>query len=275
MLNGDNNLCFIISPIGEPDSPTRKRANQILKHIFKPAAEECGYKAIRADEISEPGDISTQVINHILEDPIVIADLTERNPNVFYELAIRHVIRKPFIQIIEEGESIPFDVFGLRTIKVDHHDMDSVNDAKKDIIAQINSIKQEGYEVTSPVSSALDLSSLRRSDNPDRRELAELIVAISSLKADMKQDLISVVSELRSEMRNYRIYYVKDDDVRQTFFGRSKFDKNNPSYFSYISSGASFPDIDEAIRHASMHKETLVQEKEKSMPKKPPEIILG
>lgn len=43
----------------EPDSPTRKRANQILKHIFKPAAQECGYEAKRVDEISEPGRFRT------------------------------------------------------------------------------------------------------------------------------------------------------------------------------------------------------------------------
>lgn len=198
MQDDNNKLCFIISPIGEPDSPTRKRANQILKHIFKPAAEECGYEAKRADEISEPGDISTQVINHILEDPIVIADLTERNPNVFYELAIRHAIQKPFIQIIEEGESIPFDVFGLRTIKVNHRDMDSVSGAKKDIIAQINSIKQDGYDVTSPVSSALDWSSLRRSENPDRRELAELIVAINELRSEVGSIRTAVLEALTS-----------------------------------------------------------------------------
>lgn len=191
-MQDDNNICFIISPIGEPNSDTRKRSDQILRFILKPAAEECGYDAKRADEISEPGDISIQVINHILDDPIVIADLTGHNPNVFYELAIRHVIRKPFIQIIEDGDSIPFDVFGMRTVKVNHHDLESVERAKNDIIAQINSIKQDGYDVTSPFSSALNWDSLRRSEDPNRRELADLIIAINDLKSEMrslKEDL--------------------------------------------------------------------------------------
>lgn len=189
----DNNICFIISPIGESDSDIRKRSDQILKFILKPAAEECGYEAKRADEISEPGDISNQIINHILEDPIVIADLTGHNPNVFYELAIRHVIRRPFVQIIEEGDSIPFDVFGMRTIKVNHHDLESVDRAKKDLVAQINSIRKEGYEVTSPFSSALNWDSLRRSEDPNKRELSDLIAAINELKSEVrsiKEDLI-------------------------------------------------------------------------------------
>ena len=49
--------CFVIAPIGDPDTDVRKRSDQILKHVFKPAAEACGYKATRADEISEPGII--------------------------------------------------------------------------------------------------------------------------------------------------------------------------------------------------------------------------
>ena len=106
----ERKTCFVIAPIGEPDSETRKRSDQILKHVITPAAKECGYSPIRADKISEPGIITTQVIQHIVEDPLVIADLTGQNPNVFYELAIRHAIRKPLVQIIKDGEQIPFDV---------------------------------------------------------------------------------------------------------------------------------------------------------------------
>lgn len=89
--------CFVIAPIGEPDSETRKRSDQILKHVISPAVQECGYSATRADQISEPGMITSQVIQHITDDHLVVADLTERNPNVFYELAIRHGIRKPLV----------------------------------------------------------------------------------------------------------------------------------------------------------------------------------
>jgi hypothetical protein len=61
--------------------------------IVAPAAEACGYDTIRADQIAKPGIITSQVIQHLLDDPLVVADLTGWNPNVFYELAIRHAIR--------------------------------------------------------------------------------------------------------------------------------------------------------------------------------------
>jgi hypothetical protein len=127
-------ICFVIAPIGEPDSETRKRSDQVLKHVISPAAAECGYKALRADQISEPGMITSQVIQHVVEDPLVIADLTDRNPDVFYELAIRHAIRKPLVQMIKKGEQIPFDVAGTRTIPLDHKDLASVDDAKREVI---------------------------------------------------------------------------------------------------------------------------------------------
>lgn len=179
-------ICFVIAPIGEDGSETRKRSDQILKHVIKPAAASCGYDAIRADEISEPGLITSQVIQHIVDAPLVIADLTDRNPNVFYELAIRHAIKKPLVQIIKKGEAIPFDVAGMRTIPVDHHDLDSVEEARNEIEAQIKAVEQKPpEEIETPISVSLELQQLRQSENPEQRSLA---------------DLLSVVSELRSEI---------------------------------------------------------------------------
>jgi hypothetical protein len=176
-------ICFVIAPIGDPDSETRKRSDQILKHIITPAVNECYYEPIRADKISEPGLITSQVIQHIMDDPLVIADLTERNPNVFYELAIRHAIRKPLVQIIKKGETIPFDVAGTRTIPVDHRDLDSVEEAKREIVRQIKSVEKNPSLVDSPISVSLDLQILRQSDNPEQRSLADILSAISELRS--------------------------------------------------------------------------------------------
>ncbi len=109
----ENNICFVIAPIGETGSEIRMRSDQVLNHIIRPAAKEFGYEVMRADQLSEPGVITSQVVKHILDDAIVVADLTSRNPNVFYELAIRHAIRKPYVQVIQRGEEKPFDVAGV------------------------------------------------------------------------------------------------------------------------------------------------------------------
>jgi hypothetical protein len=199
-------ICFVISPIGEEKSEIRTRSDQILKHVIEPPTSECGYKAIRADKIDKPGIITSQVIQHIVEDPLVIADLTGQNPNVFYELAIRHAIRKPFIQIIKKGERIPFDVAGTRTIYVDHHDLDSVGEAKDEIINQIKSLEEDPNKIETPISVSLDLQILRQSDDPEHRSLADIMSVLTELPSRIEGRISERMEltnrELSERMRN-------------------------------------------------------------------------
>ncbi len=179
----EKKICFVISPIGETDTETRKRSDKVLKHIITPSVEQLGYEAIRADKISEPGIITTQVIQHIVDSPLVIADLTERNPNVFYELALRHAIRKPLIQMIRKGETIPFDVAATRIIQFDIQDLDSVEQAKIEILSQIKSTETGKTDIDNPISVSLDLKMLKESGNPEQRSLADVVEAIGELRA--------------------------------------------------------------------------------------------
>lgn len=202
-------LCFVISPIGDPDSETRKRSDQVLRHVVRPAATSCGYKAVRADEIDKPGMITSQVIQHVVNDALVVADLTERNPNVFYELAIRHALRKPLVQIIRKGEAIPFDVAGTRTIYVDHKDLDSVEAAKNEIIEQIKALEKDSSDIETPISVSLDLQLLRQSEKPEERSLADLVAAVVELRASLSnvelrvgtKDKEGLLGEIQTELR--------------------------------------------------------------------------
>ena len=127
--------------------------------------------------------ITSQVIQRIVDDDLVVADLTDRNPNVFYELAIRHAIRKPLVQLIKKGEQIPFDVAGTRTVHVDHHDLDNVEESKKEIISQIHSLEKDISQLETPISVSLDLQMLRQSENPEQRSLADVLSAISEIRS--------------------------------------------------------------------------------------------
>jgi len=201
--------CFVIAPIGDPDSETRKRSDQVLNYIVRPAVEDCGYKAIRADEIDKPGIITSQVIQHVVNDELVVADLTERNPNVFYELAVRHALRKPLVQLIRKGESIPFDVAGTRTIHFDHRDLDSVDKAKSEIIEQVHSLEADASEIETPISVSLDLQLLRQSERPEDRSLADLVGFMSDLRTGLgrlearigTQEEEGMLDEIQSTLR--------------------------------------------------------------------------
>ena len=179
----NSKVCFVIAPIGESDSDTRRWSDQVLRHIIRPSVTACGYEAVRADDIDRPGIITSQVIQRVVEEPLVIADLTERNPNVFYELAIRHAVGKPFIQIIKEGENIPFDVAATRTILVNINDLDKVQEAKNQLQQYIKSLEEDPSDLETPISVSLDLQHLRRSENPEQRSLADVLSALSAIRS--------------------------------------------------------------------------------------------
>lgn len=204
MAETDNKTCFVIAPIGSPSSETRKRSDQVLRHIIRPAVNPFNYNAIRADEIDEPGIITSQVIQYVIESPLVIADLTEHNPNVFYELAIRHAITKPLVQIIREGDAIPFDVSAMRVVYVDLSNPDSVEEARSQVTEQIKALERDPSRIDTPISVSLDLQRLRRSNNPEERSLAGLIAGTENLSAKLDDVLGTLQSSYVRPRYHYR-----------------------------------------------------------------------
>lgn len=166
--------CFVIAPIGSSESDIRKRSDQIFEFLLQPILEELGYEAIRADMINHPGIITSQIIEHIVNDELVIADLTGSNANVLYELAVRHTVRKPFIQIMTSGEKLPFDIGQNRTIFFNYKELSSVEQFKNTLKAQIESIEKNPDEVSNPVSNFLSLQQIKESDNPASQITADV-----------------------------------------------------------------------------------------------------
>jgi len=93
----EDQACFVISPIGKPETPTRNRSEKVFEYVIEDALEDFDYKPIRADHIDEPGIITHDIIQYIVESPLVIADLTGRNANVFYHLMLPQLERYALI----------------------------------------------------------------------------------------------------------------------------------------------------------------------------------
>jgi hypothetical protein len=148
--------CFYITPIGSPESEQRKHSDLFLGSFVEPALTSFGLSVIRADGIDKPGIITKQVIEHIVKSRLVIADLSFHNPNVFYELAIRHMMRLPIVQIIRKADFIPFDVNQARTIVIDTTDIYSlvpkITSYQSEISSQVRRALENPETAETPIS---------------------------------------------------------------------------------------------------------------------------
>jgi len=193
--------CFIICPIGDDGSATRARSDKVLRHIVLPATKQCGYSEeaiIRADKMPRPGVITSQIIQYLVQAELVIADLTDHNPNVFYELAVRHAMKKPVVQLIQVGQRIPFDIAQMRTIIYDLGDPDNVVVSRDQLSEQIRAVEENPTDSDNPISSGIQLQNLLRIDNPLAKSHAEIITMLQDLRSVM----INVVTNKDREIRD-------------------------------------------------------------------------
>jgi tetratricopeptide (TPR) repeat protein len=106
---------FIAMPFGEKEGIN---FNRVYADYIKPALENAGFEVFRADEEKSAGSIHEDMFQELLLADLVVADLSIDNPNVWYELGVRHALRpRGVLQIQCLREYLPFDVYGQRTLR--------------------------------------------------------------------------------------------------------------------------------------------------------------
>lgn len=108
---------FVISPIGADGSQVRRQADLFLEYIVQVALPEPEYEVERADAHDSPYAVTAAMLSSILNADICVADITGRNPNVFYELALAHAMDKPVVIMDGDEDSSPFDIKDMRALK--------------------------------------------------------------------------------------------------------------------------------------------------------------
>ncbi len=155
----DKKTCFIICAIDKPDSEERNWADFVRNNIIEPVVTDCGYeKPMRSDD-PDTGLLMVEIIEQMFEADLVVADLTYYEPNVFFELGIRHCAQKPVIHLIKAGEEVPFDIEENKAIFLDR-DYEKVMSAKLEIKQRIEAIRKKPTQFHSQVQQYMQLKQL-------------------------------------------------------------------------------------------------------------------
>ena len=163
-------VCFIISAIGESGTPTRERADKVYKYLIAPVCEDLGYKPIRVDHVNAVDNINETIINYLKTAHMVVADMTEHNPNAFYELGFRQALELPLVPIIESGGKLPFDVITTRTTFYDT-DVSRIEESKVDLKSKMQSF--ENFKM--PISRLDKATTLESIDKKLNQKLDKIL----------------------------------------------------------------------------------------------------
>lgn len=129
----DPNLAFVLMPFKSP-------FDSYYDEIIRPAAKAAGLEVRKADEIYGTGPIIHDIWNQIWAASVVIADVTEKNPNVNYELGICHALGVPTVIITQDLADVPFDYQHRRCIKYDTKEVDWQRKLRKSISATLKKV---------------------------------------------------------------------------------------------------------------------------------------
>lgn len=202
-----NNI-FVAMPFGI--KPARRRRynidfDRIYDKAIKPTAEELNLNIIRADEEIDGGIIHTLMIERLICTDIVIVDITNENPNVYYELGIRHCARPhSTILIYDKNTRLPFDIQPLRAIPYELENgmikEEEATNLKNNLVERIKSVMDHNCKCDSLPFALIDDFPKTELDDTKLRIYQDLQIQRNKFKSQLK--LIQCVNSLDSIIKS-------------------------------------------------------------------------
>ena len=173
----DKKSVFLIMPFDEEFDP-------VYSDFIKPVLEKIGFNVVRADDIQSQRSILRDVLEKINSSDLIVADLTSANPNVFYELGLAHMLRKPVILVTQSIDEVPFDLRPYRLLEYSTHFV-QIEKAKEDLASYAKGFLIGEIQFGSPVTDfyqgeggpkpSTDLAPILRTEGDERGFLDHLI----------------------------------------------------------------------------------------------------
>jgi hypothetical protein len=136
--------CFVMMPFGG-------WFDRYYQEVYVPAIKEAGLEPIRADELFSTGSVVEQIWEQISKAKVLLADLTDKNPNVFYELGLAHAAIKPVVFTAAKIDDVPFDLRHLRVIVYETREPEWAPKLRRFITEYLrNTIKEPAKSIPHP-----------------------------------------------------------------------------------------------------------------------------
>ena len=257
----DHKVCFVISPIGKEGTELHTRFKEVFEYIIKNAVKASGYElnVLRADDIDQAGSFIKDILENLYSSFVVIADLTGQNPNVFYELGVRHSLRPRTILIAQSVDDIPSDLREYRTIVYDTSAKGAANFAKR-LKNYLTQLHKEPERPDNPVLDRIgsifenqlsqleaekqnlqdELSNLQqeRASKPEKRVIASVFGRVNRILQLMNAERQVFGGSYHRDKKSYQLpsnqgsfslYFVEEDNRIKDFLYLSI----QPGHFDY------------------------------------------
>lgn len=169
--------CFVIMPFGG-------LFDRYYLNIFVPAIQAAGLQALRADSIFSSTSIMSDIWRSMRNASVILADLTGKNSNVFYELGLAHASRKPVIVVTGSLDDVPFDLKGLRVIEYNKDDENWGSVLKDRITADLKATLSDP-SMAIPTTFLENVVDTTHSTDPLSLQLRQIMDELRALRASI------------------------------------------------------------------------------------------
>ena len=197
-------MCFVIMPISDKQGYPSGHFTNVYEQIFKPAIIEAGFEPYRVDEDALSSSIIQKIYDGLSKAKMAICDLSSANPNVLYELGIRHSFDLPVVLVKDERTDFIFDISPINTI-VYHSDR-----VYENVISARDNIKEAIMEMDSQSGKGTLLSVI----NIQKAVLSDVNISEEDktglILGNLLKDVQNIKQILSDKKDDYDLYIVKE-----------------------------------------------------------------
>lgn len=184
-------------PFSSPAGYDENHFSRVYEYIIKPACEKVGFEPVIAKDTAKTNLIALEILKHIVEYDMALCDISSRNPNVFYELGLRHAFNKKTVLIKDKRTETPFDIASLRY--TEYSETLRVDEVQK-TVDQVSRNLMETFEAeTNDGNSLVQLLAIDEAKLPAGHKMSE----DSSLILNELRNLRQMMSEERAHTRTF------------------------------------------------------------------------